>query len=149
MPRRQIDFRDFQSIVTDIDRLQKNGCSQVGQWDLFRTCHHLGTTMRLSLEGFPKNAPWYFRYIMAPLVKGRFLRKRRMPEGFQAPAALIPPESGDEKATVQSCKDLLVRVRDAKEFKLHPFFGKLTPDEWRLVHLIHSSHHLSFLIPNA
>jgi Protein of unknown function (DUF1569) len=145
MPRRQLDFHDFNSIGTEIDRLEKNGYNQVGQWNLSRTCDHLAKTMRMSLEGFPHRAPWYVR-LVAPMVKGRFFRKRRMPEGFPAPSGLEP---SDDKAAVQLCKDFLTRVCDAKEFHLHPVFGKLSPEEWRQVHLIHSSHHLSFLIPNA
>ena len=149
MPRRQLDFHDFASVASDIDQLGKTGYSQVGKWNLFRTCDHLAKTMRMSLEGFPNNAPWYLRYLVAPLVKGRFFRTRRMPEGFKAPAGLDPSDAGDEQAAAQLCKDFLNRVRDAREFQPHPVFGRLSPEEWRQVHLIHSAHHLSFLIPKA
>jgi hypothetical protein len=150
MERRKIDFHDFGSVAADIDRLHKNGYDKVGQWELCQTCDHLATVMRMSMEGFPSRGPWYFRKILGPIFKGRFFRKRRMPEGFRAPGFLLPPVGSDEDATVQACKDLLKRVSAyAGEFDQHPFFGKITPEEWRQVHLIHSAHHLSFLIPKG
>ena len=30
-----------------------------------------------------------------------------------------------------------------------PAFGRLTPEQWREVHLWHCEHHLSFLLPRA
>src|SRR5438552_15118609 len=120
MPRRQLDFHDFGSVATEIDRLQDSGYSPVGTWDLFQTCDHLAKTMRSSLDGFPKNGPWYFRYLLAPMIKGRFFKKRRMPEGFRAPAALIPPVSGDDKLKVQLCMVLMVRMGVATVCQLSP-----------------------------
>jgi hypothetical protein len=149
MERRQLDFRDFDSVAADIDRLHKNGYDKVGQWELCQTCDHLSTVMRMSMEGFPFKAAWYIR-LLGPLVKGRFFKTRRMSEGFQAPAVLIPLAAGDEKAAVGSCKELLRRVQThSEEFHPNPFFGRLTPDEWRQLHLIHAAHHLSFLIPKG
>jgi len=34
-------------------------------------------------------------------------------------------------------------------FQPHPVFGSLSNDQWRQFHLIHISHHLSFLIPKS
>jgi hypothetical protein len=150
MERRQLDFHDFDSVAADIDRLHKNGYTKVGQWELCQACDHLSNVMRMSMEGFPFKAPWYIHLLAPLLVKGRMFKTRRMREGFQAPSAVMPSGGGDEKTSVNKCKDLLKRVRDYPgEFEPNPFFGKLTADEWRQHHLIHSAHHLSFLIPKG
>jgi hypothetical protein len=150
MQRRPLDFRDFDSVFTDLDRLQQNGYDKAGQWDLGLTCDHLNKVMRGSLEGFPFKGPWYFRMLLGPIFKGFLFKQRRMREGFKAPSALIPSSPSDEKAAVSTCKDLLKRVRDHQgDFYPNPFFGKLSAEEWRQLHLIHSAHHLSFLIPKA
>jgi hypothetical protein len=149
MKRRNLDFQDFESVAADIDRLKKNGYAKVGQWELCQTCDHLATVMRMSLEGFPFKGAWYIR-LLAPMIKGRFFKTRRMTEGFQAPAVLIPATGKSEDAAIGSCKDLLQRVKTHEgEFHPNPFFGKLSPDEWRQLHLIHAAHHLSFLIPKG
>jgi len=35
------------------------------------------------------------------------------------------------------------------EMQPSPLFGKMTRDQWTDLHLIHASHHLSFLLPKA
>src|SRR5262245_4670699 len=112
MQRRQLDFHDFDSVAAEIDRLQKNGYDKVGRWDLGVTCDHLSKVMQMSMEGFGFKGPWYFRLVIGPLIKGRFFRKRTMPEGFQAPKRVLPSEQVDEKAAVTGCKELLTRVRN-------------------------------------
>src|SRR5262245_1035867 len=150
MQRRPLDFHDFDSVVTEIDRLQKNSYDKAGQWDLGLTCDHLNKVMRGSLEGFPFKGPWFFRVFLGPIFKGLLFKQRRMREGFKAPSALIPSPALNENAVVSDCKNLLARVRDHQgDFHPNPFLGRLSPEEWRQLHLIHSAHHLSFLVPKA
>jgi hypothetical protein len=149
MERRNLDFHDFNSVVDDIDQLHKRGYTKAGQWDLSQICEHLAKVMRLSIEGFGFKGAWYIR-ALAPLIKRRFFKTRRMPTGFQAPGVLMPRNLGEEAQAVASCKEQLDRVRNYPgEFQPSPFFGRLSPEEWRQLHLIHAAHHLSFLIPNA
>jgi hypothetical protein len=35
------------------------------------------------------------------------------------------------------------------EMHASPFFGYLTPQQWRDLHLIHCAHHLGYLIPKS
>jgi hypothetical protein len=155
MQRRQLDFHDFDAIAQDIDRLHTRGYQKVGNWDLAQVCTHLARTMEWSLTGTKFQAPWLFRNwvarkLLVPIVLGRILKKRRLKTGFQAPAELIPSASpAAEAEAVLQCKQLLQRVRDHQgEFCLHPFFVKVTPEQQRQIHFIHSAHHLSFLVPN-
>ena len=60
MQRRQLDFRDFDALTAEVERL-KSGYTKVGNWELGEVCHHLGRTMQSSLDGFKEKAPWLLR----------------------------------------------------------------------------------------
>jgi uncharacterized protein DUF1569 len=148
--RRQLDFRDFDAVAAEVERLRSQGYTKAGTWDLREICDHLSTTMRMSLEGFTFKAPWLLRTLFGPIFRRRILKNRRMPVGIKAAQPLMPGPPGDEQASVKVFTELLARVRDPQaQFQPSPFFGVLSPDEWRQLHLIHAAHHLGFLIPNG
>jgi hypothetical protein len=150
MNRRPLDFRSIDEVIADLDRLRRGGYEKAGNWDLTHAANHLAIFVRGSLEGFtaPK-APWFIRLI-GPMFVRRMIKKRRMPAGVKVPAAYHPAPRGDEKAEVDELKQLLLRFRDHRG----PLFpstlaGELDYDTWRELHLVHCSHHLSFLHPNS
>ena len=64
------------------------------------------------------------------------------------PRDLAPPAGLRDAEEVSTFKAAVARAFDpASVFDIHPLFGKVSSDEWREFHLIHISHHLSFLIP--
>jgi hypothetical protein len=51
---------------------------------------------------------------------------------------------------VARLKETIERLRTHQgELHASPFFGYLTPDQWRRLHLIHCAHHLGFLVPKG
>jgi hypothetical protein len=149
MKRRRLDFQDFQAVEKEIDRLQAGGYQKAGSWDLAHICEHLALTMQNSLHGSPYQASWPFRKLIGPVVLRIILRTRQLKTGFPAPPGLRPADAVNPEEAVSRCRDLLRQVREHPgEFQPHPFFGKITADQWRQVHLIHSAHHLGFLVPN-
>jgi hypothetical protein len=70
-----------------------------------------------------------------------------MPAGIKGPPDLMPAAQVDETTALKFFDEQLGRVRTATTFEKHAFFGTLTHDEWIQFHLIHSSLHLSFLLP--
>ena len=82
---------------------------------------------QLRCDGYEKLGEWDLGQIcehLAILLKGSL-------EGF---GSLMP---------------WIVRATVGRATEVHPspFFGRLTPDQWRQLHLIHTAHHLSFLVP--
>jgi hypothetical protein len=147
MSRRALDFRAFDEVVADLDRL-KHGYTKGGNWDLGQACWHLNALIRGSLDGFTgKPAPWIAR-LFGPLFVRWMLKKRRMPAGFKTPAQFEPPAIADEAAEVWQLMQLIERFQKHTG-ALHPspFAGPLTNEQWRELHLVHCSHHLSFLHP--
>jgi len=147
MNRRELDFRDFDALLADIQRLHEQGYEKAGQWNLGQICKHLSITMEMSLEGFPFKGPWLFRKVIGPFVKPRFFRSRKIKPGLPAPPTMVAEPDSDEGQAIEQLKQITTRVREHRgEFQPHPFFEYLSPEQWLQLHLIHAAHHLSFLI---
>lgn len=145
--RRHLDFHDFAAVLAEVEALGQKGYAKAGNWDLGQVCDHLATAMRMQMDGAPFRAPWLARTIFAPLILRVILKKREMRPGIKVPPALLPGSPVDEEAAIKAFSDVVARFRDHPgEFALHPFFGKLTPEQARQLHLIHAAHHLGFLL---
>jgi hypothetical protein len=150
MERRKLNFGRFESVAADINHLHTAGYTQVGSWDLSQACDHLTRYMRMSLEGFPFEFPWVMRRLVGPaILKPLVLWTHWLPAGAKAPRPLVPERSPQEPAAVEAVIEMLHRVRNHPDrFAPSPLFGELSNSQWRQVHLIHASHHLSFLVPS-
>lgn len=150
MERRNLDFDRFEAVSADIHHLHAAGYTQVGSWDLSRVCDHLTRYMRMSLEGFPFQLPWVLRRLVGPaILKPLVLWTHWLPAGARAPQALVPLRSLQEPGAVEAAIEMLHRVRNHPgRFAPSPLFGQMSNSQWRRIHLIHASHHLSFLVPS-
>ncbi len=148
MNRRALDFRSFDEIKTDLDRLQAKGYGRGGTWSLAQVCKHLSIFVQGSLEGFtaPK-PPWLIRLIGPWLIR-RIIRKRQMPVGVKVPRAYLPDAVATDAEEVDDLKRLLARFQNHRG-PLHPspLGGDLSYEDWRELHFVHCGHYLSFLHP--
>src|SRR5262249_22439463 len=143
-----LDFRTCQGVTAELDRLHAGGYEKAGTWDLAQVCDHLTYFIQGSLDGYTFRVPWLFKALFGRLVLRRILGQRRMKAGITTPQKPLPPPGGDEAPAVARLKQVLQRL-ETHQGELHPspFFGHLTPQQWRERHLIHCAHHLGFLIP--
>jgi hypothetical protein len=144
--QRQLDFKDFPAVLAEIDGLHRDGYDKLGQWDLAQVCDHLTYFVQGSLDGYTFRVPWLFKFLFGRLAIGRILKQRRMKAGITTPHKPLPPAGGDEAAAIERYRQVVERFR-AHQGELHdsPFFGYLTPQQWRDLHLVHAAHHLGFL----
>jgi hypothetical protein len=150
MHPRQLHLTDYSQILAELDRLHRGGYGRLGQWDLAQACDHVGYFIRGSLDGFTFRVPWLFKFLFGRLVLWRILKTGRMKSGVPTPQKPLPAPGGDEAAAVARLKGVIERLC-AHQGELHasPFFGYLTPEQWRQLHLIHCAHHLGYLVPKA
>lgn len=148
MTHRQLDFKGFAEVLAEIDRLHGCGYEKAGQWDLAQVCHHLSYFIEGSLDGHAFRVPWIFKVVFGRRVLKRILSQRRMKTGVFTPQKPLPEPGRDEVAAVNRLKQAIARLQSHQgELHASPFFGYLTPQQWRELHLIHCAHHLGFLIP--
>lgn len=146
--RRELDFKTFDAMADDADRLRSAGYTRAAVWDLPRVCDHLTRYMRMSLTSFPSHAPWYRRLFERHVTLPMMLARRTMADRRAALASVQPLQPAQEPEAVAAFRAICNDVRDFHgEFAAHPSFGRLSPDDWRQVHLIHGAHHLGFLVP--
>ncbi len=149
MERRELEFRNLDALIDHLQELRDHPYERAGQWSLGQVCEHLRLFMINSMDGFGFRLPWLVR-MAGPLLLGRTLRRRRIPEGGRGPKPLMPPEAStlDDAAAVDAFIQTVERYRDhAQPLHPSPLFGRLTRDQWDQIHLIHAAHHLSFIIP--
>ena len=148
MNRRTVVFSTYDDAVAEIERLEAGGYERAGQWSLGQVCRHLSYYMRGSLEGIDFRLPWIARKLLGPPLLRKIHRGDELKAGGQTIPASVPPADLNEEAAVADTKGLLARLRDfSGELHPSPLFDRLTPDQWRRLHLKHAAHHLGFLIP--
>jgi hypothetical protein len=150
MKRRCLDFRDAESVIAELRRLNA-GYIVLGNWNLTQICEHLSASIQLGMAGAHRQMPSFVRKLLGRPILNRILATRRMWSGVPAMKALVPkaPGSADDVECIQRCIKLHEHARDV-EGPLPPDpFCQMTTDEWKQFTWIHAAHHLSFLVPYA
>jgi len=148
--QRQLHFADFDALRAEVDRLHRNGYQKIGAWDLAQICNHLEYFVAGSLDGHQFKVPWLFKFLFGRMVLRRILSQQKMKAGVFTPQKPLPAPGGDEAAAIANFKSALARLDSASSgFHDSPFFGHLTPEQWRELHRIHAAHHLGFLDPKS
>lgn len=147
--RRTLVFHDFGEILRDVDRLAATEPKLLGNWSLGQICQHLANAINIALDGTRVRTPWAF-YVIGPLVKKRILASGMRP-GFQLnekSATALLPGPATTATGVAALHQAIERWRGEPQRHRHPFFGRMTTDEWDRLHLRHAELHLSFVLPS-
>ena len=148
--RRQLDFKNWAEVLADVDQLQDVGYVRAGNWELSQILEHVGVGLRTAVHGMDHQGPWIIRKLIGPIIMRRILRQRRMASGIKVPEWWLPGPSHDESAAVdQFRREISAFEETTTPTHPHPLLGAMTKDQWRLMGLVHSAHHLSFLSPNV
>lgn len=148
--RRHLSFSNLLEVMPEVDRLL-TGYDCGGQWSLGQACHHLATTMRYSIEGWPGLAPWPVRRSIGRVIGRRVLATGIMREGIKLPSGwgMIPHSDLDDRAEAEALRGAIQYYQCLVDaLPEHPFFGRLSRNDWDRLHCIHCAHHLSFLHPS-
>jgi len=147
--RRKLTFRSFDEVLADAERLVSSPNTKIlGNWPLSQLLTHLATGINSSIDGISAKAPWFLRLI-GPFVKRRIM-KNGMSPGFKLPkgreTAAFPAASSPQEA-LGKLRAAVGRLKQERMTARHPFFGKLTHEEWTRLHLRHAEMHLGFAVP--
>lgn len=145
MQQRQLEFRTFDDLRAELDHLATGYCERCGNWTLGQACTHLSGAINGSRLGIPFKAPWWARWFLATFVLRRVLRTRRIRPGVKLPSKFEPRAPADEAVAIHELRSAILAFEAHRgPLARHPFFGKLSRDQWHALHLIHAAHHLGF-----
>lgn len=146
--RRRIDLRTFEAVLEEVKWLSEKGYEKAGQWSLSQVCRHLAGAINAQIDGIATKVSLPERLIARFFIKDAIFRSRRIRAGVAAPQEIDSPADGDQSIAIDDLKHAIDRLLKHEGFSHpHPYFGKLTNEQWRDYHLIHASHHLGFLVP--
>lgn len=150
MTRRPLAFESFDQILADVDRLRRDGYTQLGKWNLARMCSHLATSMRSCAEVSPRKAPWLIRRTIGPYFLRRIVSTRKMRSGLPLPKAFAPKDDANLDQEIDRLKKAVALIVNHKgDWPEHPIFGPMTTETVHGLQLTHCAHHLSFLMPKT
>jgi hypothetical protein len=150
MAQRTLSFQNFDEVHAEVDRLHLGGYEKGGNWDLAQVCDHLRYFMEGSLDGWKFKVPWLIKTMFGKMALNGILTRRKMKAGVFTPHKPLPEPGGDEAVAAAKFKQVMERVKSHPGgFHDSPFFGHMTPEQWRELHLIHCGHHLGFLMPKG
>lgn len=145
--QRDLDFQTVGDARRELAKLQR-GYTSRGNWDLAQTCDHLTWFIEGSLDGHQFKVPWLLKFLFGRMVLKRILSRRKMKSGAFTPQKVLPAPGREAGPSVARLQQALERLeKHDGEFHESPFFGPMTPDQCRELHLIHCAHHFGYLEP--
>ena len=148
--RRDLRYETLDEVIADAERLATTKFHTLGQWTYPQILDHLTKSIVGSLDGYGFKAPWLLRVFVAPLAKNSVLHKQMKP-GFRLPnsASHLPATEVDLQAALEGLRKAIARLKAEPQREPHPFLGRLTDQEYNLLHLRHSELHMSFVVPDS
>jgi hypothetical protein len=147
--RRELRFQTFDQAIAEVDRLFAHGYERKGNWDLAQMCDHLATTFEGSVRGFGFGMPRVLQAMFGQFGLRYVLKNQRTPFRARVPKQLEPASGLDPAVAIVRLKHSIGEFESyTGEVARHPFFGKMTREQWRGIHLFHCAHHLAFLHPS-
>jgi hypothetical protein len=147
--RRELLFCSFDEAIAEIDRLYTQPHRRLGNWDLAMACDHLAFSFDHSMHGFDFGMPRIVQAAVGKFALWYVLRYRTAPVRPMMPSRLEPQPGKDPAECVARLKDSIRAFENFPgELARHPFFGKISREQWRKIHLFHLAHHLAFLHPD-
>lgn len=146
------DYRSVADLRAELDRFEAAGregtLRTTGRWDAGEILDHCAKIMRCSFDGFEASAPLALRLFASVVFKPRLGRSNMKP-GIKLPkkASSILPSAGvsfDEG--LSSMRAQLARIEAGERMTVpSPVLGKMTHEQWLLLHLDHCRLHFGFI----
>ena len=148
--RRTLSFATLDEFLADAEALAAGRHRTLGNWTYGQILGHLASAMHNSMDGFPFQAPWLVRHLIAPFVKNSAFTKPQKP-GFKLPknaAKYMPAATLKVEDALADCRRAVERLGTEIPSAKHPFFGAMASEEWMALHLRHAELHMSFVVPD-
>lgn len=148
--RRRLDFRSWDDLLADAERLARGGYDRAGKWSLAQALDHVGAGLRVAIAGSAKQMPWPMRMLARSCALPVMRSWRWIPAGIPAPVwwqPQVPADADDATAVAQFRREVDAFRAHQGPYHPHPAFDRLGREAYADLMLIHASHHLGFLVP--
>ena len=147
--RRILRFNSLDHALADARVLANSTIKPHGQWTPGQVVGHVARAINGSIDGVSFRAPLPLRIV------GRVIRNiplnKGLPTGVKIPAyaraKIVPEPDLPIEQAVQQLTDAIKRTRHETMNQIHPVFGRLSHEQWRLFHCRHAENHFSYLEP--
>ena len=147
--RRELSYRSYDDLLSDAEQLAAGNVRTLANWSYPQILVHLGKSLEASIDGVSFQAPWPMRLMGKLFMKSKFL-DQAIPPGFDIPenarSQFAPSESISLEEGLDALRRGISRCQQEPERAPHPFFGRLTRDEWDRFNLRHAEMHMSFAV---
>ncbi len=146
-------FRTLDELSAELDAVEAaeraGALRTTGAWSAGQILEHCGMLMRFSFDGFGGvRAPWFVRLGGSACFKPR-LGKSQMKPGLKLPksaAKLLPRDLAPFGEGMALIRSQLARIAAGERMTQDsPVLGRMTHEQWVLLHLDHCRMHMGFL----
>ncbi len=147
------DFKtldDLKGAMDAIESAHRAGTLRAeGAWSAGQVLDHCSRPMKMAFDGFgDTRVPWFVKAAGVAVFKP-LLGKSHMKPGIKLPksaASMLPPDAVSVEDGMSALRGQIARI-DAGEKMTHasPVLGKMTHEQWVLLHLDHCRMHFGFL----
>ncbi|HYE20218.1 MAG TPA: DUF1569 domain-containing protein [Tepidisphaeraceae bacterium] len=146
--RRHLRYANLDELNADVRRLREHGYERCGTWSLEQACWHLNRIMRSMMRPGHRSPNTPQHDAARPMLL-QVMESEMVPSGIEAPEMVRPPAEVPASAVDEFLETNEALKAFAGEFATHRLFGNLSNDEILKLHLIHSAHHFSHLVPKV
>ena len=147
--RRELTYRSYEDLLSDAEGLAAGNVRTLANWTYPQILVHLGKSLEASIDGVNFRAPLPMRLMGKLFMKSKFL-DQASPPGFERPenarSQFAPSESVSLEEGLDALRRGISRCQQETDRAPHPFFGRLTREEWDRFNLRHAEMHMSFAI---
>jgi uncharacterized protein DUF1569 len=139
------NLEDKNDIINRLDQLHPNSKPMWGKMSVSQMLAHCIVPTKIS-TGDIQNKQNIFGILFGKLAKKRMVSEKPFKKNLPTDPTFIVKHNPDFYESQQELKALIQKLYDTDKKELlqrkHPFFGKLTLDEWGLLNYKHFDHHL-------
>jgi len=147
--RRKVKYATLGEILADAERLADGEIEAMGNWSAGQIFHHLGSTLKASVDGFGDARLPAHIAVMGRLMRPIFLRVPP-PPGVKAPPSVanvfaVPNEVSIEEGLALLREQTQRAQQPGAMNAKSPLVGSIGPVKWEMFHCRHAELHMSFL----
>lgn len=154
MEIRSLSFESLDDLLADVHALPAEGLTASGNWTPAGNVDHVAKFLRGSVEGFPEGRPPLAMRVMVrlmvKLLGRRLFLKKLKPGQFKLPAALdwaLPEDGVTWAQAVQRLEDAVASAKRHGMTHPSPIAGKLSEEQWLMLHCRHAEMHFGLIHP--